>query len=146
MKPTDTHMHTKTHTHTHCSVSHKGPHGNTAFRSPVALFMQRCITIGPSHRPALQKEPAAQESLPASHTSSFSLFSSLTRPSAHAFPPPPSPSVLPSSAFSVSTIAGRKGGNFEERREQQTVRKDVSNRMNGGLHSKQRTHADIETC
>lgn len=75
--------HTLTHIHTLCSLRHKGPHGNGAFRSPVALFMQRCITMGPPTGTACQKSPPL-----ASHSLwlSLSLSFSLSRPSA----PPPS--------------------------------------------------------
>lgn len=88
---------TSTHTHTHCSPSHKGPHGNGAFRSPVALFMQRCITMGTSHQPALpkNKKKACRSAITLCLLLYLFLsFLSLTRPSA----PPPSqqpPSALP---------------------------------------------------
>lgn len=34
------------------SARHKGLHGNSEFRPPLALFMQHFITKGPSHYPA----------------------------------------------------------------------------------------------
>lgn len=36
------------------SARHKGLHGNSEFRPPLALFMQHFITKGPSHYPAQQ--------------------------------------------------------------------------------------------
>lgn len=68
---------THTHRHTQCSLRHKGPHGNGAFRSPVALFMQRCITMGPPTGRPCQKSPPLTRSLSASLTRPLSLSFSL---------------------------------------------------------------------
>lgn len=58
---------------TQCSLRHKGRYGNTAFRSPVALFMQRCITMGPPTDWPCRKARRSPVTLCLSHSTSPSL-------------------------------------------------------------------------
>lgn len=78
-----------THTYTRCSPRHKGPHGNRAFRSPVALFMQRCITMGPPTGHLAKK----------ARRSPMALLRSLFLSNHTICPPTPTPSYLSASSI-----------------------------------------------
>ncbi len=153
---THTQTHTHTHTHTRCSLRHKGPHGNGAFRSPVALFMQRCITMGPpTGQPCQKSPPLASHSLPLSlHLSlslSLSLSFSLTRPSAPPSLPPSLPPSTPSSPQPPSLKS--KGGFWEEAGETEDGRearwreahalKAVDSYLHTNTHMPTHTHTHV---